>query len=472
MTPPHIIIIMTDQHRWDATGFSHCSWVETPHLDALASGGIDFRSCYCAAPSCVPSRASFFTCTYPHQNGVYHNGCAWAPTWVAQLRSAGYHTVNVGKMHTIPLDSPAGFDQRYVVENKDRTAARDRPHGVYLDEWQKYLKNSGVTRPTREAYRDNHPLYETALGAYEWELAERYHPDVFTAAMAEWFLDDRDPKNPLFLQIGFPGPHPPYDPPRRYLDRYENAEFALPHPDPSEYERQPPPHRRYRQEMVEGNHDAVRWHDAPTKDSLRRLRQHYAANVALIDDQVGRIMSALGRNGYLDNCVVLFTSDHGDCLGDHGHIQKWTMYEEIVHVPALLWGPSVIRTNRPMEGLIQQMDLVPILFELAGIPFEAPEAIGRGGVDAAEILSGDSQGRDHVFAEHGRCRMLPDIETMRMVRDNRWKLVDYPGFAFGELYDLESDPRESTNLWNDASHTDQRAHLERILSGWSAGKSV
>ena len=117
--------------------------------------------------------------------------------------------VNVGKMHTVPLDLPSGFDQRYIVENKSRQPNFKSPHGVLLDEWDKYLNNSGVRKPGKEQYRRDLRLYETALGAYDWELDEHFHSDVFVGTMAEWFLDQRQTETPLFLQIGFAGPHPP-----------------------------------------------------------------------------------------------------------------------------------------------------------------------------------------------------------------------------------------------------------------------
>lgn len=459
---PNIIIIMTDQQRRDSIGAAGSPWMKTPNIDRLAAEAVDFAECYCAAPSCVPSRASFFSCRYPHEIDVYHNGDRWSPTWVEQLRDAGYHTVNIGKMHTVPIDLKGGFDQRYIVENKDRPHNFAKPHGVMLDEWDKFLNNSGVPKPGRETYRSEHPLYETALGAYDWELDERYHSDVFVGTMAEWFLDKREADTPLFHQIGFPGPHPPFDPPAKWADMYDDAEIPVPHLTDEEYALQPPAHRRYREEMIEGNHDAVRWMGMPSAEQLQRLRQYYAGNVSLIDNQVGRILDALERNGYLDNCVILFTSDHGDCLGDHGHIQKWTMYDEIVKVPAFLWCPGTLPGGVRLDSMIQQMDLVPLLFELAGLEFDTPPLCQSAG----EMLSGSGRAREFVFAEHGPCNMLPDIERMTMIRSREWKLVEYRNENYGELYDLTADPGELVNLWDDGRHRQTKNDLLRELRNW------
>ena len=265
--PPNIILIMTDQQRYDtiaALGYPH---MHTPHLDRLAREGVAFEQCYCAAPSCAPSRASFFNAAYPHTLRVYHNACQWQPSWVARFQAAGYHTVNVGKMHTVPMDAPGGFDQRFVVENKDRPLRLENAHGGFYDEWDKFLNNSGVRKPSRHTYKREYPGYETALGAYEWPLAEQYHPDVFVGTQAEWFIDQHVADSPLFLQIGFPGPHPPYDPPQRLVDRYADVDVPVPQVSDEEIAGQPPPYAAYRREMIGGNHDAVRWREHPRASS-------------------------------------------------------------------------------------------------------------------------------------------------------------------------------------------------------------
>ncbi|MBT4817973.1 MAG: sulfatase-like hydrolase/transferase, partial [Lentisphaerae bacterium] len=268
---PNIILFMTDQQRFDTIGGLGADWALTPTLDRLTAEGTSFNQCYCTAPSCVPSRASFFNLRFPRETGVYHNGCQWDTSWVEDLRQAGYHTVNVGKMHTVPLDAPCGFDQRFVVENKDRPLPKAAPHGFFHDEWDKFLSNSGQRKPSRDTYRDEHPDYETALGAYEWPLEELYHPDVFVGNMAKWFLHERKADSPLFLQVGFPGPHPPYDPPKRVLDMVADADVPVPKVTDDEIASQPQPHAPFRRQMIEGNHDAVRWHEHPAPEHLRRL---------------------------------------------------------------------------------------------------------------------------------------------------------------------------------------------------------
>jgi arylsulfatase len=460
-SPPNIILIMTDQQRYDTIGALGFPYLQTPNLDRLVRQGVAFEQCYCAAPSCVPSRASFFNVQYPHTLRVYHNASPWDRSWVSRFQAAGYHTVSVGKMHTVPLDVPCGFDQRFVVENKDRPLRLNRPHGNFYDEWDKYLNNSGVRKPSRHTYRAEHPDYETALGAYEWPLEERYHSDVFVGSVAEWFIAQRESESPFFLQIGFPGPHPPYDPPARLLERYQDVRIPVPEVGDAELADQPPPQAGYRREMVGGNHDAVRWRERPTPEQILRLRRHYAANVTLIDEQVGRVLDALERKGYLENAVLLFTSDHGDCLGDHGHIQKWTMYDVITRVPAVLWAPGCLPAGRRVKELIQQMDLASALFELAGL-----EPPGGSATSALPVALGERGGREVVFAEHPADNILQEVEFVTMVRTRDWKLVHYLDQPWGELYDLRNDPGEVRNLWKDPGSRAVRSELLAILRDW------
>ena len=459
---PNIILFMTDQQRFDTIGALNAPHMHTPHLDRLVREGVSFEQCYCTAPSCVPARASFFNLAFPHELGVYHNGCSWDRSWVETLQRADYHTVNVGKMHTVPMAAPCGFDQRFVVENKDRPLRLDRPHGNFYDEWDKFLNSSGPRKPSRQTYRDEHPEYETALGAYEWPLEEQYHPDVFVGTMAKWFVDQRQSPAPLFLQVGFPGPHPPYDPPRRVLRMYDDVDVPVPDVTDEELARQPPPHRQYRGEMIHGNHDAVRWSERPTKEQLLRMRRHYAANVTLIDEQIGQILDRLGQRGYLEDSIVVFVSDHGDCLGDHGHMQKWTMYDCITRQPAIVWAPGRLDAGVRNDALLQQMDLVPMLFEFAGVGLPSAGSA----VSALPVARGQSDGREMVFAEHTADNILKSVKLVSMVRTREWKLVHYLDQDWGELYDLATDPGEVRNRWTDPACDGVKRGLLASLRDW------
>ena len=204
---PNLIFIITDQQRFDTIAAHGYSQVNTPNLDRLAREGVSFTNCHVTAPSCAPSRASLFTGYYPHTNGILKNADQWTQSWVGDLTASGYTTVNAGKMHTFPFTTPCGFTQRYVVENKDRYL-----EGRYFfDEWDKALAARGYTKQQRELYRLR-PDYDERLGSFTWDLPADTHSDHFVGNLAQWWLRSYPQSAPIFLEIGFPGPHPPYDP--------------------------------------------------------------------------------------------------------------------------------------------------------------------------------------------------------------------------------------------------------------------
>jgi arylsulfatase A-like enzyme len=448
---PNIILIMTDQQRYDTIRYVGAEQMITPNLDRLAREGVCYDNAFVTAPSCVPSRASFFNGRYPLSMGVSKNGSKWETSWVERLQEAGYHTVNIGKMHTNPHTVPCGFDQRFIVENKDRPGGA-KPHGKFYDEWDKFLANSEVEKPSRYKYKAEYPGYENALGAFEWPLEEKYHSDAFIGRMAKWFIEQRNSPSPLFLQIGFPGPHPPYDPPQRWIDAYEGVEFPLPSVTQEELDKQPPAHAVARNVMIHDNFDAVCWKENPAPEELQRLKRYYAANVSLIDEQVGMILDTLDRHGYLENAVVVFMSDHGDSIGDHGHIQKWNMYDCVTRVPMIVWSPGRLPAGKRVDALIQHFDIAATLFDMIGL--EAPADW-----DAISLWPQLDQGRECVFSEHGKDNVYKEVDQVWMIRDREYKLVQYDDEQYGELYDLRQDPEEKNNVWNDERYEAVRGRL-------------
>ena len=181
MTAPNLILIHTDQQRFDTIRAHGFDYMDTPNLDRLVEEGVAFTRSFVSAPSCAPSRASLFTGYFPHTTGVLENMDRWTHSWVEQLSGSGYHCVSIGKMHTIPWETPLGFHERYVVENKDRYRA-DR---WYVDEWDKALRARGLTKPSRATYAE-WPDWEERLGAYEWPLPTDMHPDNFVGDLAVW----------------------------------------------------------------------------------------------------------------------------------------------------------------------------------------------------------------------------------------------------------------------------------------------
>lgn len=465
---PNIILIMTDQQRFDTINALGAPWMKTPVLDKLVSEGVSFTNCYVTSPVCVGSRASLFTGMYPHSTGVFTNFVPWEPTWVSTLADAGYHCVNIGKMHINPYDAKGGFHQRFFMENKDRPLfLEEHPRALY-DEWDKALHARKLEKPSRYTRHKTDPDgYRDALGAFPWNLDEDMHSDMFIGDHAVWWLKERRSTSPLFLQIGFPGPHPPYDPLPRYLDQYKDADIPVPEPTAEELAAQPPSQATLRNNMIRNNYDSVAWKERPDAQALLRMRRHYAANVSMIDHQVGEIMKTLDERGYLDNAIVIFTSDHGDALGDHGHIQKWTMYDCSVRVPLIMWSRNLGRKRN--DSLVQLMDIAPTVLEAAGL--QAPEAFEARSL--WPILRGErDQVRTEVYSELARDHIQTGAEYLVMKRDARWKIVYYLGESFGELYDMEQDPGELRNLWSLPEHAVQKDRMVKDLLEWSVRSAL
>jgi arylsulfatase len=456
---PDIIFIITDQQRYDTIAALGGGHVDTPNLDRLVRRGVSFSNCQITAPSCVPSRASLFSGYYPHTTGVFANGQPWSRTWVEQLQQAGYRTVNFGKMHTIPYTAPAGFSERYVVENKDRYMEGR----WFFDEWDKALAAHGLVKQQRELYRKRDD-YKERLGAFEWELPEALHSDVYVSHMAQWWIKTRPLEEPLFLQIGFPGPHPPFDPTPELAAKYlARNDIPLPEVSDEELAALPPPWVEKRNHDAEVDHDSVAWSLTPTRDQLHRMRAFYAANVEMIDREVGLILDALEDKGRLENAIIIFTSDHGEMLGDHGMVQKWAPYEEVTRVPLIISAPGRFAEGRMVDEMVQLFDLAPTILEWAGVkPAADMEAQSLNPALEGQPFAG----RDYAFCEQGGDVSMTGASLMCMIRSKTHKLVSFRGERYGQLFDLVADPQEKHNLWDDPAALSIKQELLEAHRQW------
>ncbi len=467
---PNIIFINTDQQRYETINALGFDYVDTPNLDRLVNEGVNFSKCYVNSPVCGPTRASLFSGLSPHNSGALHNGSRWNDSWVTLLNDAGYHCVNVGKMHTGPMGAPWGFHERYIVENKDRSAMPVK----YLDELDKAILAHRLEKPTGTSYARDFPDYEEREGAYEWPLPDHLHPDIFVGETAVRWLDlsygQYSIDKPLFLEIGFPGPHPPYDPTAEFAEKYLEREYPILPVTQEDMDSQPRGLQGFRQGHRDFDFDSVSFSPHASDENRHRQRAYYMANMEMIDAQVGDILDSLERNGLLENSVVMFTSDHGDNLGDHGISQKWNMYEQSVHVPAVVWSPGRFEGGRDVPDFYQWFDFGPTMLELAGV--KAPRHYEA--ISMLPALQGDAEasGRTRVFAEIARDQVMQSIEYAIMVRDERWKCVEYLGDNIGQLFDLENDPDELQNLWGDPEHAAIQRELLDAIHTWYVRSTV
>ncbi len=455
---PNIILIMTDQQRYDTINALGFPYMETPVLDRLVKEGTSFTRCYINAASCVPARASLFTGYHPHTTGILRNGDSWRHSWVEHLAAAGYRCVNLGKMHFQPFDAPGGFHERYAIENKER---RTKEVGkYYLDEWDRALAANGFReRPDYRSWAD----FDERLGAYEWPLPAHLHSDNFTGDFVNWWLERYEKVEPLFLQIGFPGPHPPYDPTAELGAKYLAKELPLDEIRDDDLASQPASFVALREKHAERKPDSVAHRIRPSEAARHRQRAYYFANTEMIDTKIGEILEGLEARGYLDNAIVVFMSDHGDCLTDHGHSQKWNNYEQTIRVPLIFWSRGRIAGDRRQDGLVQLFDLGSTILDYAGVTI--PESFES--ISLRPALEGETfEGRPFVTCEQGRDNNQNHADLINMIRTPHRKLVHFLGHSDGQLFDLDADPKEYKNLWNDPGHAVVKRDLFATLFEW------
>jgi len=458
-SPKHIVLVVTDQQRWDSLGCVGASWAKTPNLDALARRGAAVRRGYAQSTVCGPSRASIVSAQYVHHHGAGDNG-QWlapdAPNWIERLRDAGWRTVNVGKMHTVPVHQPCGFEQRWVCENKNHQSGT---HGE-ADDYDRLLAERGIAERPGVFYRDHDPDWADKLNATIWPLDDDLYPDNVVGRRSVEAIEGHDfAARPLFLWSGFAGPHDPFDVPAEALAAYGSPPLPPVNAAPNEMASKPASQRAY-MEMLAGLPitAAIDWNRA-TPQRIDQVRRCYHANVMLIDRWVGRIVEALDRKGVLDETLIVFTSDHGEALWDHHLVYKFAShYDPVVGVPLLCAGPGVAALGA-IDPLVELIDLGPTLLDFAGLePTEGVDGRSfRPVLDATRAAH-----RDAVFSAY---------ENRDMVRTRRWKLVRYLDGGIGELYDLEADPGELFNRWAEEAGeaAEARASLLARLAAWRAG---
>ncbi len=459
---PNILFLQTDQQRHDALGCVNPA-IRTPNLDALAARGTRFSQATCNVPMCVPSRYSMMTGLYPFQCGVKHNTQMIArdqdlpaPVLAQRLAAAGYQTAGFGKTHwyigsrnmpDVPIEgSCRGFETRAV--RGAREPGNDECGALYMadDEPEQHARVATVQ----------------AKGGPGGESVEGYtggvsgldpagHAEGWLARQTLKFLDQgRDAGRPFFLYFSLDYPHVPLFPPERFEQLYAKTEFPDNHPpDPV-----PSGH------ATRGKFKEV-W-PSMTSEQRRGAWIRYAALCSFVDDCFGQVIEKLRDKGELDNTFILFTSDHGDMMGERGRVSKYCLYENSVRVPMILAGPGVPRSTTPDDRLVELVDAMPTLLAAAGE--EIPDIL-----PGLNLLSGAS--RSGAFAEmHGGgyedCQQAPAV----MWRTADWKLIlhlpgrlgdihgRYDAIA-GELYDLSADALERNNRYDDPACAPMRERM-------------
>ncbi len=435
---PNIIWITDDQHRYDSLGCNGNNVVRTPNLDNLAHEGVRFSNCFTVSPVCASTRASFLTGRYPHIHGELSNGFSMAPEekwWSEILSESGYLTACIGKLHLERWDDDRGFDYRYIVEGKDFLKGDDEYAKVCEEKY-------GYRRP-RVKYGER--------GLNMWDPMPSEVPyddyiDKFIADRALGFLDEtKDDKRPLALHVSLLSPHHPLDPPGEYFDMYADKPVPQHVFDPSERETKPETQSKF-----------MWFWDRSNEEERQRAWRSYYGLVTLIDDQVGRIVHKLKEVGRYDNSLIVFTSDHGEMLYDHGLFDKaFAFYDPVIHVPAIVRWPEELPKGRTCESFVQNYDIVATTIAAAGL--DVPEHMSS--KNLIPLITGDEPKiRDFVVTEHFNIRSIRTFDA---------KLVFYANRSYGELYDLKNDPNELKNLWSEPGYDSLKNELMKKLLDWS-----
>ena len=461
---PNILWLCTDQQRFDTLGCYGNKFVDTPNLDKLAKDGILFENAFIQCPVCTPSRASFLTGRYPRTTRCRQNGQSIPEDEILVSKifaDKGYYCGLIGKQHISACDpeftqiSERRIDDGYQVF---KWSHDDRPWWSG-NQYQQWLHSLSI-----EYVNELHPDSSYVF----YGMPEEYHQSTWCANNAIDFIKDANKKqSPWFLSVNFFDPHPPFNPPREILQRYMANLDDLPEPNfkVGELDTKPITQKR---EHEEGIHDLF-GKFIPANIGLREhklIKASYWAMVDLIDKQVGRILNHLENKQLLENTIVIFMSDHGEMLGDHGiYLKGGFFYEPLVKVPLIMGGYRALSPGRRVNGLFELTDLTPTLLELAGInPLERMQ--GRSHLTSLIGPVDNTQQepiREDIYSEFYNAQIFSPPEYVTMLRTERYKLVVQHMSEDGELYDLVEDPLESINLWDRDDYSNLKIQLLKRL---------
>ena len=472
---PNILFICSDQQRTDTFAAYGNNWVETPTLNDLASKSFVFENAYVTQPVCSPARSTMMTGLYPHSAGVVRNSQPGRPfsnlypdaKTLAELLPAEYVCGKYGKWHLgDDLNAQHGFTEWVSTED-----AHDNNHPNYVDPKDKDKKSDYFDYLVSHGYEPegDHEGHKSHTQAQRGYLPEEHTMASFLSRATVDFIEERAKEDsPWLMYVNTFEPHPPYNGPLN--DLYDPDEipmgplFDLP-PDENS-----PAFNRVRsvfhqQEAEDSDHET-------TEAYWRRVRANYYGNMTVLDRGIAPILETLEATGQADNTIIVFTSDHGDSLGDRRMLGKRAFYEEVAKVPLLVRVPWMSDDEVRVDGSIGHVDLVPTLLDLVGE--EVPEHLQ--GSSRKQVLEGEANLDDDVFMQwHGgpatislgsaEVERLSETPWRSMVSPDRWKLNLSPDDTC-ELFDLNNDPLELTNLYGDPNHRQKVRELTDRMLAW------
>jgi choline-sulfatase len=424
MSIRHVLFIVSDQHRGDCLGAAGHPCVQTPHLDRLAERGTHFTNAYSVSPICGPARACLATSRYPHEVDSYGNATCYngkTPSVAHHLSANGITAASVGRMDFLP-----GIDHGY-----DAVYPRPRDPLAIAE----FLRSPSVKR---------HDIPHAMLRVEHLDDPSLPHP--FKLIMS-WLDQERRHAEPWHLFVNFVKPHCPFIVPKKYVALYDGLEIPLPVMPKGYLEN---PHPALKEQRFHWNIEELR-----PDDELRLIRKSYYAMITWVDDAIGRILGKLEEQGILDETLVIYSSDHGDHLGDHGLWQKCNLLDSCARVPLLIAGPGVPAGHK-IDTPVNHLDISPTILTAMGC--SVPEEMRGQDLLALTGRADEETGRA-VFGEyHGPGAVTGEF----MVRQGPWKYIHYEGMR-PQLFDLQNDPGESNDLGEERACAQVRDRYDRML---------
>jgi len=459
--PPNIVFIFPDQLRSDYIGVEGNNIAYTPNIERIANEGALFSRAYSASPTCLPARAALLTGMGPWKNGLL----SYAPIATKyqyempqMLKEAGYKTFATGKLHFKPIGSVA---LNVKLSELDNSKFMHGFHDIKLCEGWGHPQNA-----YNIWFKENAPnlnMDGTGLGPTDhrtgiYPYSDEFHPTAWTANQAIEFINDHSGNDPFFLKIAFHRPHPPFDPPKRWLDFYKKRDIPIAIVGDWSEEK----YGGFNEEPsaeVQLNAPRGNYSDSIVRDS----REGYLAAISFLDEQIGHVLTALEKKGELQNTLIVISSDHGDMMGDHHLWRKSYPYEGSAGVPMIIRWPESLRIKagrgQVIKELVELRDILPTFLDIArvAIPSEMD------GMSMMPLIEGKKKGwRKVLDMEHGQCYWKEN--TWTGLTDQRYKYIYYSVTGEEQLFDMVNDPGEKNNLAN-------LAKFKNTLARWR-GKMI
>ena len=431
---PHVLLISTDHWPAALLGSAGHPSILTPTLDELARSGTRFTNAYAECPICIPARRTLMTGTSPKTHGdrifKTNEPMPNIPTLAQTFRNAGYQAYGVGKLHVYPQRDRIGFDDVILAEE-------GRPHLGTIDDHDIFLSEQGFA-----GQGFAHGMSNNEYSFRPWHLPENTHVTNWATSQMCRMIKRRDPNRPGFWYLSYCHPHPPLVPLNSYLNLYSDIEID------EVFEgawADDPKNLPFTLQQIKGKNSHI------NKAEIKRIRRVFYALCTHIDHQLRLVLGTLREEGLLDDAILLFTSDHGDMLGNHGLWAKRLFYEGSANVPMILVGG---RNNRVEYGSVEHRlvgwrDIMPTLLDLAEI--DVPKT-----VEGLSMIG--SEKRDSLYGECGE-----GSTATRMIRNERHKLIYYPTGNRLQLFDLQEDPCEKIDLSESDQHKSTFHHLTTLL---------